>query len=199
MRFYFFIFSLVFIGCKNTPEQQFPVLEEKKVTVQANSLTERSNLLEQMWVEVRKQNDVARDIEIESKEWDKVLKDSLASWNHFLSRNQEYYGLLPLYLNKIQDSTQKTYWTSYFDSSKQEFFIAVDSVKFLAEKIQQQRIELNDVIVQMKMKLTHDMLKEYQKAQIPSATPLEKITIYQDSLLKYYRLLLSNDTIQTLQ
>lgn len=197
MRYFIAGLFLLTAACKPRPATQFPVLEEKKVSVRSSDYTERSNLIEQMWVEVRKKTDAARDIEIESKDWEKLLRDSLESWNHFIQKNQEYYSLVPVYLGKIHDSTLRRYWTRYFDSAQASFKNAVDSLQALASLLTQQQIDLNDVIVQMKLKFTHNMLHDYQEQQMPDKKPLERIAVLQDSILTYYRELLRDTPVTT--
>lgn len=193
------IFIFGFIACKEKPAPQFPVLEEKKVPITRSENYEKNNLIEQLWIEVRKNKLEARDIEIDAKELDKLLIDSLESWNHFLQKNNEYYSLVPTYLGKIKDSSTKLYWQQYFDSVKVDFNNRVDSLTKLSNQIQTQKVELNDMIVQMKLKYTHDMLKEYQRIQLPDSMPLQRIASLQDSLNRYYKQLLMQDTLQAFQ
>ncbi len=184
-------------GCKSRKEPvEFPVLEEKKVSIISSRDAKRNNLIEQLWEEVKKSNAAAREYDIDLYELQKLLSDSIQELNNYLSKNREYYQLVKEYLRQVNDSVEREKLKKYFDAAEKAFNDSIQKVEQLHQTIEWQTNQLKDLNIRMKLHTTHDILQSFQQKNMPDSVSLERIRILQDSLLLYYRLVLQTDTLQ---
>jgi hypothetical protein len=175
--------TILLISCsqKRSQPDQKPAdvpeaLTESKSEV--SLLTKRgykNNLVEELYSELLEKDTSLKSLEEKIDHLKSKRPDSLAIFNNYVSKNEDYYSDAKNFIAGIKDSVLKKYIEEVFGKSKTNLANRLVVHKSLIHEIEKKDSALKDVHLGLMFVSTLKMMENYQKSNMPSQKPIQNI------------------------
>lgn len=161
-----------------TPEVLQEKTIEKQITSSFSSEYKRTtpNIIEDLFNEALDKNADLKKIFDAINILQNMKKDSLFAYNKYVSANENYYTNVEELLSQITDSTLKHDLKKTFMKSKKKFNKSIEDHKISNENITTKQAELHNQQIALKLMVTHTMMQNYQKNELPKLTTIQHIS-----------------------
>ncbi|BDD05180.1 hypothetical protein [Aureibacter tunicatorum] len=134
-----------------------------------------NNIVDELYDEALENNPTLQALEKQIAMLQKQKTDSLSHYRYYTQTNNNYWSNTSWYLSKIQDSTLELSTKKIIDQHRKKYFEDVSELEKIEEAIQKEQQHLKDLQIIMKLSVTQQMIKAYQKNEKPKIEQMQKI------------------------
>lgn len=133
------------------------------------------DLVEELYDELKAQTPALQQLE-ESIGRVKVEKtDSSEAFNEYGQKNNAYYNSANRHLETIKDTVTRQRIRTLITASMADYESRVSANKDLLALLNRKDLTLDDLYIAMKLTRTMEMIEKFQRHNLPSTKPLEKV------------------------
>ncbi|HRI25749.1 MAG TPA: hypothetical protein PLZ45_13820 [Ferruginibacter sp.] len=177
-----FCISLIVLSCthreKNhdfTPDTPKALKEESSSSGILTKKRYEDDLVETLYGELMEKDPQLKQLEKTAIDLDNQRIDSAMEFNAFDNKNSQYYRAGDQHLQRIQDSVLGQRIRAILDNSLAAYRSSSQYHKNLIETLTAKNLKLDDLRTALKIVKTIPLIEKFQKENLPSAKPLEKV------------------------
>lgn len=189
MKQLFPLLLVLLLSCsENKPhvqqQQHVPqALVEQNSDVRLFSKRYGNDLVQDLYEELLKSDPSLNEFENAAAILPSQKKDSLAYFQTFTGKNEDYYSSAETYLSQIKDSVLKNRLKVLLTESKTKFETSLTAYHNLITQIEAKDNQINDLHNAVKLVVTLPVIEKYQKDNIPSVNPVKAINKKYDAVI----------------
>ena len=177
------------ISCNNSPRKINKQKDEPKAFQDDGSysiITKRggNDLVESLYSELVSKNVDLKKLEDKIDELNENKRDSTNTFKKYNQKNIEYYSSANGHVNRIEDSILRKKIKKLIDESNTNYKSSIINHDDLMKIIEARNMTINDLHNVLKIVKTLPIISKYQKDNLPSVKPLERVIQSEDRIIK---------------
>lgn len=174
------LLTLSIFSCRQAPEsitetaveEQTPeVLIDKSSNYSVYVSESRGmSIIDRLFEEALEKNTDLRNLSEDLEGVHEAQRDSMNVYNKYVSNNDQYWEELNHYAGLLNDSTTKVELNGLIDALREKHNERTSEMQATANDVEQASQRLHDLEILMKIVVTHPMMENYQRNQMPNQT-----------------------------
>jgi len=178
----FFLLFFTLLSCEQQKEnkEQRPdtpkaLQENKQGSLIEFSKRANEDLVDELYEEKLDELPELKALDKKFNDLNKSKIDTLAVFQKFDSKNNDYFTAADAHLNRVQDSFLKNELKTFFENNKTAYLNSISRLKNLEDQIGKQYISAIDRRIALKLFITLNMMNEFRKNNITPVSSFEKV------------------------
>ncbi len=173
------------VSCRNNQKKVQPkALEDKNTSYSIASTRSYTDLVEDLYKELATNNPELKSIEAKIKMFSEVQIDSIASYSHFVEKNNSYYNTANQHIETIKDSLIRDEIKSIVTHHLAQYNSRVAIHNELLKRIETNQNKISDLYKALKIIKTLPLIDQYQKDNLPGTSPFDRFIKQQEEIIK---------------
>ncbi|MBK8805243.1 MAG: hypothetical protein IPO21_00790 [Bacteroidales bacterium] len=152
----------------------------------SSSLSKRysKDIIQRLYYEAIEKDSSLKKLDEQIYNLDKYKEDSIAAYSKYLNNNTQYWNTVENYVNSIQDTVLRVLVKSRYktleDEYKKQMRTQTNAYDSLTNKIR----NLQDCELMLKLSVSSEMMKQYQKTELPNCNTIKEIVKKYDTMIE---------------
>ncbi len=154
--------------------------------LETKSLRQKSyrDIVKKLYLEAVRKNEKLKELNEGIEQIRKEQYEVLGPLNSYQQTNEEYWNTADAYVNSIQDSLQKMRMQTFFKDFKKSYADQIFTHEKMNTALQARATDLESQLLMLQLMVSADMMKNYQKNELPAIGPLEELVEDYDVLIQ---------------
>jgi hypothetical protein len=178
---------------KESPKNELPeALQEQTLSSDLSFKRSDGNLAESMYNELAQKDPTLKKLESAIAMLPAQKRDSVADFNNYQQKNEQYYASLDRPVLALHDSLARVKIKAIIAASKAGYQASIAPHQELLKLIEQKELTLRDLHTIVKISQTLPLIEQYQKSNLPAqktlkgySTQVDNAIHTTDSLIKH--------------
>jgi hypothetical protein len=144
---------------------------------------EPGDLVEELYEELKAQTPALQQLEESINRVKDEKSDSSATFHEYNQKNNDYYSSANRHLESIKDTITRERIKALITTSMAGYESRTSANKDLLALLNRKDLTLDDLYIAMKITRTMDMIEKFQRHNLPSTKPLEKVNKEYDKVI----------------